>query len=235
MDFSNAAASHAPFSNMRLVSNEYRPNPDAYDEMMAPDGSIREHWQPFLSWLQNLPPDELERRWGRVERILFENGLAFSANPMQAQRTERAWSLDAVPLILPQQEWRALEAGLDAARPTVERPPRRSLWAATAADGRQPSGPVGLRQSAILAALPQYRGPGRQLSAFLRRRSRPLAGRPLVGADRPLPVARRWGLRARKPCRHVAWLPGTVPRQQRPASRGLLPGHARWTYVIGFA
>ncbi len=112
MDFSNAAASHAPFSNMRLVSNEYRPNPDAYDEMMAPDGSIREHWQPFLSWLQNLPPDELERRWGRVERILFENGLAFSANPMQAQRTERAWSLDAVPLILPQQEWRALEAGL---------------------------------------------------------------------------------------------------------------------------
>ncbi len=84
MDFSNAAASHAPFSTMRLVSNEYRPNPDAYDEMMAPDGSIREHWQPFLSWLQNLPPDELERRWGRVERILFENGLAFSANPMQA-------------------------------------------------------------------------------------------------------------------------------------------------------
>ena len=111
MDLTSAAMPQAPFSTMRQVSDDYRPNPDTYDEMMTADGEIRPHWQPFLSWLQNLPPDELERRWGRVERILFENGLTFSPT-IEPQRTERAWSLDAIPLILPQQEWRGLEAGL---------------------------------------------------------------------------------------------------------------------------
>ncbi|HKJ75161.1 MAG TPA: circularly permuted type 2 ATP-grasp protein, partial [Alphaproteobacteria bacterium] len=111
MDLSSAAMSQAPFSSMRQVSAEYRPNPDAFDEMMTPQGDIRPHWQPFISWLQNLPADELERRWSRVERILFENGLAFSAT-VEPQSTARNWSLDAIPLILPQQEWRQLEAGL---------------------------------------------------------------------------------------------------------------------------
>src|SRR5260370_35252911 len=50
-----------------------------YDEMAAPGGGLRPHWQPFLGALDALGLDELTRRWEEAKHLLRENGVTGNA------------------------------------------------------------------------------------------------------------------------------------------------------------
>ena len=50
----------------------YRPLHDHYDEMKGEDGQIRPHWRRLVEALRRLSPAEMDARWQRVERILYE-------------------------------------------------------------------------------------------------------------------------------------------------------------------
>jgi uncharacterized circularly permuted ATP-grasp superfamily protein/uncharacterized alpha-E superfamily protein len=89
------------------------PNADTsvYNEM-APDGMTpRPHWAPFVDSLQNIGPDELARRWERAERRIRENGVTYNiyTDPLGKNRP---WAIDPVPLLVPPEEWRYIEAGI---------------------------------------------------------------------------------------------------------------------------
>src|SRR5450432_4060795 len=89
------------------------PNADTsvYNEM-APDGMTpRPHWAPFVDSLQNIGPDELARRWERAERRIRENGVTYNiyTDPLGKNRP---WAIDPVPLLVPPEEWRFIEAGI---------------------------------------------------------------------------------------------------------------------------
>lgn len=89
----------------------YRPLPNVYDEMCAPDGSIRPHWQSYIEASQNgtnLPPAE---RTAKLNAIVRETGIAHNlfADPSD---DEQPWSLDPVPLILSLREWEWLQTAL---------------------------------------------------------------------------------------------------------------------------
>jgi uncharacterized circularly permuted ATP-grasp superfamily protein/uncharacterized alpha-E superfamily protein len=82
-----------------------------YNEM-APDGvTPRPHWAPFINSLQDIGPDELARRWERAERRIRENGVTYNiyTDPLGKSRP---WAIDPLPLLVPPEEWRYIEAGI---------------------------------------------------------------------------------------------------------------------------
>ena len=75
-----------------------------YDEMLAADGTVRAHWRQFFSHLNTVAPEEMRRRLAFVDRRIQENGVTYNVYA-DANGADRPWSLDPLPLILPQDEW----------------------------------------------------------------------------------------------------------------------------------
>ena len=84
---------------------------DAYDESSADGVTPRPHWAHLMESLQAIGPEELGRRWARAERRIRENGITYNiyGDPLGASR---AWRIDIVPLLIPADEWRFIEAGI---------------------------------------------------------------------------------------------------------------------------
>jgi uncharacterized circularly permuted ATP-grasp superfamily protein/uncharacterized alpha-E superfamily protein len=84
---------------------------DAYDESSADGVTPRPHWAHLMESLQAIGPEELGRRWARAERRIRENGITYNiyGDPLGASRT---WKIDIVPLLIPADEWRFIEAGI---------------------------------------------------------------------------------------------------------------------------
>lgn len=90
----------------------YQAPPDCYDELHSPDGSLRPHWRPFVEALQRVSETDFIHRTAQAEQLLSENGVTFNVFG-DATQSQRPWRLDLVPFILPADEWRGLEYGLD--------------------------------------------------------------------------------------------------------------------------
>jgi uncharacterized circularly permuted ATP-grasp superfamily protein/uncharacterized alpha-E superfamily protein len=82
-----------------------------YDEMLDADGRPRAHWARVVQALEQGGPGRLHERLGSVEREVRDAGLTYNmyADPRGAGRP---WALDALPLILPHDEWAVLEAAV---------------------------------------------------------------------------------------------------------------------------
>jgi len=89
----------------------YQPPAGGADEMIGADGHPRAHWQGMLDALRSLGPEGMLQRWESARRLIHENGVTYNVYG-DPQGLERPWELDAVPLIIPPDEWRHLEAGL---------------------------------------------------------------------------------------------------------------------------
>jgi len=83
----------------------------AYDELSADGVTPRPHWTHLMESLRAIGSEELERRWARAERRIRENGITYNiySDPLGASR---AWKIDIVPLLIPANEWRYIEAGI---------------------------------------------------------------------------------------------------------------------------
>ncbi len=99
-----AGAAHDPRARLAAGLGEY-------DEMVSGDGRIRAHWRPLVGALQTIPEGILSERVERIYRQYQDTALAFSVEN-DRQTTEIRRPFDVVPLILPEEEWAALEAGL---------------------------------------------------------------------------------------------------------------------------
>ena len=81
------------------------------DEMIGPDGRVREHWARLAQSLEELGPVELARREREASRLLEEDGVTYHAYG-SALRGAQRWGLDPVPVLLSSQEWADIEAGV---------------------------------------------------------------------------------------------------------------------------
>ncbi len=89
----------------------YPPQPDTFDELVGQDGSVRPHWQEFLQGFTALDPNERRLAQETAERMLKADGVTYFAS-QDGQQTDRPWQLDLFPLLISQEEWQQLEAGL---------------------------------------------------------------------------------------------------------------------------
>ena len=87
--------------------NPDRPNAGAFDEMFAPDGSVRPAARALHSALTSAGGVGLAARSEAVDRAYTDRGITFSLSG-----EERPIPLDPVPRIIGANEWRRLERGL---------------------------------------------------------------------------------------------------------------------------
>ncbi|MGA2562562.1 MAG: circularly permuted type 2 ATP-grasp protein [Steroidobacteraceae bacterium] len=82
-----------------------------YDELLDRDGSIREHWRPLIEYLAQGGAEAARRSVELTRRLVVENGVTYNvyADP---QGRDRPWQLDPLPLLIPTDEWRTIEAGV---------------------------------------------------------------------------------------------------------------------------
>lgn len=91
--------------------NSLTADPSVYNEL-SPDGvRARPHWESFIGTFGDVGREELARRWSQAERRIRENGITYNiySDPRGAARP---WQIDAIPLLIPQEEWRYIEAGI---------------------------------------------------------------------------------------------------------------------------
>jgi uncharacterized circularly permuted ATP-grasp superfamily protein/uncharacterized alpha-E superfamily protein len=81
-----------------------------WDEMVTGTGRLRPHWQFLMGRLAPLDAAELGERRDEAGRLFRQNGVAYTiyGDPKGA---ERPWPLDLIPLVIPAEEWRAIETG----------------------------------------------------------------------------------------------------------------------------
>lgn len=82
-----------------------------FDEAYGPDASVRPHFRQLFDSLESLSKDELDRRWTQAQRAIRENGVTYNVYG-DPRGTDRPWQLDPLPLVVAEEEWAALEAGL---------------------------------------------------------------------------------------------------------------------------
>ena len=82
-----------------------------YEESSADGVRPRPHWRPLIESLEQLGTEELRRRWALAERRIRENGITYNiyGDPLGANRP---WRTDVVPLMILEEEWKFIEAGI---------------------------------------------------------------------------------------------------------------------------
>jgi len=84
---------------------------DGFDEMLDAAGAPRAHWRALLASLEHEAPDLMRQRREAVQRQVRENGVTYNVQADTSGR-QRPWDLNPLPLILPHEEWSAIEAAV---------------------------------------------------------------------------------------------------------------------------
>ncbi|MBI1205867.1 MAG: hypothetical protein GC191_01115 [Azospirillum sp.] len=79
--------------------------------MVNGQGSLRPHWQTFMGSLVPLDREAMAEKWDEALRLLRQNGVTYNIYG-DPQGIERLWPLDMIPLLIPPDEWRTIEAGV---------------------------------------------------------------------------------------------------------------------------
>ena len=91
--------------------------PGHLDELSAATGPLNQpdalapYWRQFFEHLGREGFAELDRRKHAIARQLRDNGVSYNVYADQ-DSLQRPWSLDLFPLIVPPQQWAAIEAGV---------------------------------------------------------------------------------------------------------------------------
>ncbi|WP_028643880.1 circularly permuted type 2 ATP-grasp protein [Nocardioides sp. URHA0020] len=83
-------------------------NTGRYDEVVAPDGSLRPAWKGLAEVAVGLTEADLRRVQGEIGRFLSDDGVTYA----QPGRGHGRWRLDPVPLVIDAAAWAPVEVGL---------------------------------------------------------------------------------------------------------------------------
>ena len=95
-----------------LFGQTWSPSQKAFDEMALPTGGLRPGWERVIPSLSALPQTQVPRMREQILRLLQQNGTIFNIDPDSAGHV-RPWDLDFIPNVLPEEEWKVLQRGLD--------------------------------------------------------------------------------------------------------------------------
>jgi uncharacterized circularly permuted ATP-grasp superfamily protein/uncharacterized alpha-E superfamily protein len=116
-----------------VVSVDYQPLGDVYDEMIDADGRPRPAWEALADVFAEIGLPELQRRRQEAARLLDQDGVVYNAyqdeddelagsgdlvverpdgTDSAAKPRPRSWKLDPLPTILSSREWAEIESGV---------------------------------------------------------------------------------------------------------------------------
>lgn len=82
--------------------------PTSFDEVVAPDGTLRPAWRGLAETALQLTEADLRRVGGDIERFLSNDGVTYTP----PEGDPEPWRLDPFPLIVDAAQWAPLEVGL---------------------------------------------------------------------------------------------------------------------------
>ncbi len=85
--------------------------PSFYNEMYAPDGSVRPHYRAFGDWLTQTPPEKITQNRQAADLLFHRVGITFAVYG-EATGTERLIPFDIVPHVIPAAKWDEVSRGL---------------------------------------------------------------------------------------------------------------------------
>lgn len=89
----------------------YLTRSDGFDEMLDAARVPRGHWRAMLAHLEHEAPDAMRQRMEMVQRQVRENGVTYNVLA-DTEGKQRPWELNVLPLILPHEEWSAIEVAV---------------------------------------------------------------------------------------------------------------------------
>ncbi len=129
----------------------YRALAGVYDEMVDPTGAPRPAWARFAAALDDLGAGELAQRFGRADQYLRDTGVYYRVFDAAGAK-EREWPLAHVPLLIGEDEWAGIAAGLSQRADLLE-----AVVADIYGEGRLVA--EGLLPPGLVAASPEYLRP----------------------------------------------------------------------------
>jgi uncharacterized circularly permuted ATP-grasp superfamily protein/uncharacterized alpha-E superfamily protein len=123
------------------------PRDGHFDELRGVSGTLRASWRRFFELLGSEGFGDLDRRHDVVARQVQENGMTYTVYADEGP--PRPWSLDLLPFVVEDAEWREIEAGIAQ---------RAALLEAIVADAYGPQALIaeGLIPSALVCGHPGY-------------------------------------------------------------------------------
>ncbi|MEM7272767.1 MAG: circularly permuted type 2 ATP-grasp protein [Actinomycetota bacterium] len=83
------------------------------DELIDRDGGLHSHWAPLAEAYRRLGSAELRRRQDEIRIQVEREGVSYNIpGPSASPPARRNWALDPLPLVIPEDEWQALERGV---------------------------------------------------------------------------------------------------------------------------
>ena len=163
-------------------TSAYRPQAGVPDEFMDADGRPKGAWPRFLDRLGALDELEIGARFVSAVRRIRDTGISYR---IYGDKREHAWPLGSLPLVIEQDDWEALSAGIVERAGVME-----SILADIYGDGRLVA--QGLLPAAAVAGSPEFMRPlvgvtppgGRFLKLYAADVTRGPDGRWRVLADR---------------------------------------------------
>ncbi|MEX1301383.1 MAG: circularly permuted type 2 ATP-grasp protein [Desulfotignum sp.] len=80
-------------------------------DILTPGNQPAPHWQGLVSYLNSLGSGELERRWQKARRMMYEHGAAYNVFN-EKEGMARPWELDPIPFPVSPETWALLERGV---------------------------------------------------------------------------------------------------------------------------
>jgi uncharacterized circularly permuted ATP-grasp superfamily protein/uncharacterized alpha-E superfamily protein len=97
--------------SLQNLSAEYFTNQTALDECFDQNDQVREAWKKLIANIDLLGAEELKNRHQELLKLLQENGVTYNMYG-DSNGLNRPWLLDAVPFILPANDWSYIERGM---------------------------------------------------------------------------------------------------------------------------
>lgn len=95
-----------------MIETTYNPNP-FFDEMYAPDGSVKEHYEHVHRVISAWKGKEAATKQSAMKRRMIEEGITFTVyKEGQSQPLERTIPFDLVPRVIDATEWKELRRGI---------------------------------------------------------------------------------------------------------------------------
>lgn len=82
-----------------------------FDELIDSEGKYRDSSCRLLSYIDSLPPEELDKRKLAAEATIQEMGISFTVYTEEGN-IDRAWPFDIIPRTIDAKDWEAAEKGL---------------------------------------------------------------------------------------------------------------------------
>lgn len=81
------------------------------DELMAANGQLRPAWTNLISAIASMSAQELEERFANGDQYLKDAGVFYRRYGAQ-DSAERDWPLSHMPVLIAEEEWAEISAGL---------------------------------------------------------------------------------------------------------------------------